>query len=129
MSWEDQGRQEHGEFGSGAAPSHPPVDLDGRIRGMGQSAVAALPRELSGHRAATFSDRALGQLSEAMRAWVGGLNLPEGEFAERFFHREAGDPVVANLRAAAEIAAAAKSPAELRDGTEHLAAAVLRSHI
>jgi hypothetical protein len=55
-----------------------------------------------------------------MTAWVRGGNLDKASFAGLFFGREAGDPVVEKLRAAALSAAQATSHADLRDAARNL---------
>lgn len=129
MIWEDQGRQEHGWFGHGTAGNDRagrfgPDGLDQRLRAMGHTAIAAIPRKLRYHHAASYEGVALDQLVTTMRAWVRGLLLDRAEFASRYFGRGVNDPVVDHLWQAAKFAAIARNEAELRSGTEHLAAAM-----
>ncbi len=108
----------HGRFGPGS--------LDIRIRALGHCAVCAIPRRLRYHSAAKFSGPSLERLVETMRAWVRGLHLDRASFAKRFFNSTETDPVAEQLRSAALMAAFARTNADLRDGTEHLAAAMQR---
>ena len=137
MSWEDQGRQEHGWFGHGTAPPKlepdgndrggrfGPDGLDQRLRAIGHTAIAAIPRTLRHHPAASYDEGpALDQLVTTMRGWVRGLLLDRAAFASRYFGRGASDPVVNHLWQAAKFAAVARDEAELRAGTGHLAAAM-----
>ena len=83
MSWETQGRQEHGWFGSGSDPSAgggAPADaaaLAHRIDAVAHTVVAHLPRRERGHVAVTFGGNALGQLRNALplgpvrHGWIG----------------------------------------------------------
>ena len=59
-----------------------------------------------------------------MKAWIRGARLDQAQFATVFFGRAADDPVVANLRGAAQVADTAESHSELRDAARHLATAV-----
>ena len=137
MSWEDQGRQEHGWFGHGTAPPKlkpdesgrsdrfGPDGLDQRIRAMGHTAITAIPRTLRHHPATRYDeDPALDQLATTVHQWVRGLLLDRAAFASRYFGRGASDPVVDHLWQAAKFAAVARNEAELRAGTGHLAAAM-----
>ena len=136
MSWEDQGRQEHGWFGHGTAPPKlkpdgsdrggrfGPDGLDQRLRAMGHTAIAAVPRTLRHHQAASYKGPALDQLVTTMHGWVRGLLLDRAEFAKRYFGRGVSDPMVDHLWQAAKFAATARNEQELWAGTEHLAAAM-----
>ena len=133
MSWEDQGRQEHGWFGHGTAPPKLGDDpgersvmagLDARIRTLGHCAIADIPRKLRYHHAASFPEPVMEQLIEAMGTWARGLLLDRAEFAARFFGRTAFDPVVDHLWQATKYAVVARSPAEVQAGTYQLAGAM-----
>jgi len=136
MSWEDQGRQEHGYFGHGTAPpktgesegaggdrfARTSAALDARIRGLGNGAIAGLPARLRYHYAALFPEPVLAQLTEAMRAWVQGLGLDRAEFAARFFGAGPNSPTVEHLREATRIVAGARTSADLMAAIDQLAA-------
>ncbi len=133
MSWEDQGRQEHGWFGHGTAPpklGNDPAErsvmagLDARIRTLGHCAITDIPRKVRYHHAASFPEPVMAQLVEAMGAWARGLLLDRPEFAARFFGRSAFDPVVDHLWQATKYAILARSPAEVQAGTYQFAAAM-----
>lgn len=138
MSWEDQGRQEHGWFGHGTVPAKmiaaarysserfapTPAALDARIRSLGHCAICAMPKKLRQHQAASFPEQVMAHLTDAMRGWVRGLLLDRADFARRFFDRAANDPVVDHLWQATKFAALARGAADIRAGTEHLADAM-----
>jgi hypothetical protein len=81
MSWEDQGRQEHGWFGNGTAPKKFAVaagareifgrnELAQRIRAVAYGALGALPRALRARLAAQYDAGSLARLTEVMTATV-----------------------------------------------------------
>jgi hypothetical protein len=135
VSWEDQGRQQHGWFGSGTAPqqfedtSDPgamfgPGGLAARIQAVGRGAIGALPAKLRAPAAAQQDAGNLARLTEAMTAWAGGTGLSASAFAERFFGRTADDPVARTLHGAALDVGLATSHAELREAAEKVASAM-----
>lgn len=131
LSWQDQGRQEHGWFGSGTAAAHAdearllgPEGLGGRIEAAGRGAIVSLPRALRAQGERQLDARSLSRLSEAMTAWSRGGRLDAAQFAERFFGRGADDAVVAQLRAATREVAAATSHEALRGAGERIAGAM-----
>ena len=133
MSWQDQGRQEHGWFGHGTAPERAdgsdaaegaPGTLDQRLLAVSNGAIAALSPPLRKQAEAQYHDGILSRLTEAMTAWVRGSRLDQGAFADRFFGRSADDLVVQNLRDAALGVASATSHAEMREAAEKLADAM-----
>jgi len=97
LSWQDQGRQEHGWFGNGTAAGHTDAD-DGRFigsDGLGQritavaySAIASLPRAVRAWAERQLDARSLSRLTEVMTAWSRGGKLDPASFAEHFFGRE-----------------------------------------
>lgn len=134
MSWRDQGRQYHMWFGSGTAPDRG-VDLapdpsvtgksaDERALALAYGAIAALPVSLRVRAEAQYQHGTLPRLKEASTAWIRGTRLNQAAFAARFFGREADDPVVRNLHAAALGAATATSHADIRDAAGKLADAI-----
>jgi hypothetical protein len=134
MSWEDQGRQEHGWFGSGKGPEKPrnassvgmfgPGELAQRIQAVAYGSIGALPQGLRAHASAQHDAGNLARLTDAMTAWVGGTRLSRAEFADRFFGRAARDPVVEKLHDAVLDVASATSHAELRQASEKVANAM-----
>jgi hypothetical protein len=135
VAWQDQGRQEHGWFGHGTAAQGDVDDatndslfgaggLEARIQAVAYGAVAALPSALREAAAMQFKATSLPRLTEVMRAWIRGAKLNQSRFAKLFFGRAVDDPVVGNLRAAAQGADMAKGHGELREAAGHLAAAV-----
>ena len=134
MSWEDQGRQEHGWFGSGKGPERLPDASGGGMFGLGGRAeriqafaygtIGALPHALRARATAQYASGNLARLTEAMTAWSSGTTLSNAEFADRFFGRAADDPVVAKLHDAARDVGSATSHAELREGSEKVANAM-----
>ncbi len=135
MSWEDQGRQYPMWFGSGHAPVKlkPIVEADGstteggleeRLRTVVHGAIGALPGKLRRQAETQFQTRMLGQLTEAMAAWIYGSKMDEASFAHHFFDRAADDPVVASLRAAAMETVEAETRSQLAAASKHLADAM-----
>ena len=132
MSWEDQGRQYHMWFGHGTAPDKiaapdPSVTAKGsedRVLALAYGAIGALPASLRGRVEAQHQRGTLPRLKEAMTAWIRGTRLDRDTFANRFFGREASDPVVRNLHAAALGAATATSHEDIRDAAGKLANAI-----
>ena len=124
-SWIYQGRQHHMWFGHGTKPKDgsdgTPGTLDARIRLLAATAIAGLPNRYRHHAAALFKPGDADRLVQAMRAWVGGLNLRRDRFAAVLFDRSPDDAAVTNLRHAAEIVATASTSAEMRDATDALA--------
>ena len=135
MSWETQGRQDHGWFGHGAeAVSRNAAVSDKasmlavgavstRIRAVVHGAVAALPVRSRDHAAIRTDPAAVDRLSGLMAAWSKAGALDKTRFAAGFFNRSADDPVVEKLRAAAVAAATARTDAELRAASMTLAQA------
>ena len=134
MSWQDQGRKEHGWFGDGTAPQtvkdasagggDGPDGLARRIQGVVHGAVAALPAALRRRAEAQLDGGGLSRLSEAMTAWSRGAGLGKAEWAERMLGRDAGDRVAGMLHVAALGAASGSSHAEGRQASEALAGAM-----
>jgi hypothetical protein len=135
MSWEDQGRQEHGWFGHGTAPLRDKQAEGGggvgasagitrRIEAVASGTIAASPAGLRRRAEAQFIGSNLARLTSAMAAWNAGARLSPAEFAQRYFARGPDDPAVQHLRAATIGAAEARSHADLRDAAEALGAAV-----
>lgn len=135
MSWEDQGRREHGWFGTGISATDRQIgapDADGmfgreglrqRIQAAIYGTVAELPAPLRTHDAAQPSAKAAERLTDLMVAWGGATKLPSDRFAALFFGRPADDPVATALRNAAMAANMAKTHDELQEAASNLAAA------
>lgn len=129
MSWETQGRQDHGWFGHGTAPQDAnngderqfgPQGLSQRIGAVAYGAIASPPPALRAWAGFQLNARALSQLTEIMTAWTRGAKLDPTIFAERFFGRGADNPIAVKLRAAAQGAAGAPGHAELRHASDRL---------
>jgi hypothetical protein len=107
MSWEDQGRQEHGWFGHGTAPAASkdatdkntfgPDGLAQRIQAVAYGALAALPPALRARAAAQYDAGNLARLTKAMTVWSKVTKLSDAEFADLFLGRPADDPVAGKL--------------------------------
>lgn len=136
MSWEDQGRQDHGWFGHGTAPAggeppkggagtmFDPANVAARIEAMGRSAVAHMPRADRHRDNATFDNARLERLRTAMTAWIGARSLSQAAFAERFVNPSTSGAAIDQLRAAAEGARTAATHADLADASADLASAM-----
>ena len=112
MSWEDQGRNELGQFGDGKGPEKTKDTSSGgemsglggfsqRIQAVAYGTMGALPQGLRARASAQYDAGNLARLTEAMTAWVGGTRLSNAEFADRFSGRTANDPVAEKLHDAA----------------------------
>jgi hypothetical protein len=135
VSWEDQGRNELGQFGNGKGPEKPketsggggifgPGPLSQRIQAVAYGSVGALPQVLRARASAQYDAGNLARLTEAMTAWIGGTRLSNAEFADRFFGRAADDPIAEKIHDAALDVGLAISHAELREAAEKVADAM-----
>ena len=131
MSWEDQGRQQHGWFGSGKgeATNNDGAASDGqslnqRMDAVVSGAIAALPRALRSSMELRLDTATRAQLSTLLVTWSRGAGLDRAQFAGQFFGRDANDPVATSLRTAALTAGLSGQPEALRDAAEHLASAM-----
>jgi len=140
QGWECQGRQEHGQFGTGtcgdtlAEPESgagstrtldksAPAALDKRIEAVIYGAVGHLPRNDRGRYEAWLDRHGAGPLTASMRAWSAVPGLDREKFRQRYLSPAASDGVTDNLRAAAEGADAARTQGGLRDAGHFLAQA------
>jgi hypothetical protein len=123
MSWIDQGRQYHMWFGHGTAAGGD-AGLEQRVAAVAGGAIAAFSPAERQRAEAQLRGGSLRTLTQAMLAWASNGGGDRAGFAERFFGRDAGDPAVGKLRAAAAGAAAATSQTELREAAGKLAAAM-----
>lgn len=136
MSWEDQGRQEHGWFGNGTAPVNPKDGASGKTstntsRGdfataLAYGAIASMPAAQRARAEAAFQGRSLTAFREAMLAWMRGTGMKPEAFADRFFGRGANDPVVQALRDAAELAMTSTAHADMAAASGKVADAMQR---
>jgi len=126
MSWEDQGRQDHGEFGHGTS-AHPAgyrtddeSELSKNAFQVSHCIVASLPQKLR-QRAESQKEHSgtARRLRETLVAWAKGRRLNDDAFARVFFDRTADNPVEVKLRkdalatAAGDIRGAAANVAEV----------------
>lgn len=128
--WMWQGRQYHQWFGHGTKPKDekprdPLPDLDGRIATLPLTAVAGLPRSKRAHHAARFEGERAANFVQAMGVWARARHLPLDVFASRFFDGHAETPGVKYLHAAANAVGDATSFADMRQATDHVAAAMM----
>ncbi len=128
MSWEDQGRQQHGWFGSGKgeATNNDSAASDGqslsqRVDAVIAASIAALPRALRAPMELRLDTATRANLNTLLVTWSRGAGLDRAEFAGQFFGREANDPVAVSLRTAALTARLSDG---LRDAAEYLASAM-----
>lgn len=102
MSWETQGRQEHGWFGHGTGPGDA-TDIGGladRIAWTAHASLMHMPRKEWRNGAATFDAPRVQRLQTAMAAWVGAHPLSRAEFERRLVGLPASDAAIDSLRAA-----------------------------
>ncbi len=135
MSWEDQGRQEHGWLGDGTsdkakdsggtndAALFAPGFIAARMEAAIHGSVGALPPKSRTHPAARPNAAAVDRLTGLMSEWNRAATLDPARFAAYFFNRDAGDPVVEKLRDASTTAASARSHDDLRNAATDLVAA------
>ena len=133
MSWQDQGRQAHGRFGSGTGPGKlddgDDADLFSangqpqRMEAAINAAIAALPAKSRHAPFARLGGERVTRLADAMTKWSSAGASSDGEFAATFFNRDSGDPAIKLLRKAADTAASARSHADLRQAASLLAKA------
>lgn len=133
MSWQDQGRQEHGYFGSGtgsekqtdtgASALFAPNARTQRMTAAIDASVAVLPAKSRNSPFTKLSGEAVKGLADTMTKWSRAGALSDAEFAAAFFDRNGDDPTVKLLRQAAETAAAARSHEDLRNASTLLAKA------
>ena len=135
MSWEDQGRQQHGWFGDGKASqtsaggsgdgnAFDPGTLAQRIQAVAHGVIGALPSALSRRAEVQHHDGGLSQLTEVMAAWSQNDKGDPRRFADRFFGPSSGDQAVLKLFAAAPGARFAASHADLREASERVSDAM-----
>ncbi len=126
MSWETQGRQEHGWFGHGTGPGDA-TDVGGLAERVARTAHASLmdlPRKEWRNGAATFDGSRIRQLQTAMAAWIGARALSRAEFERRLVGLPASDAAVDSLRAAAEAVRTATTHDDIGVASAHLASAM-----
>ena len=136
MSWEDQGRQEHGWFRHGAAPLKPKDAASGALSinadrselatALAYGAIASMPAAQRARAEAAFQGRNLTAFREAMLAWMRGTGMKPETFADSFFGRSADDPVVQALRDAAKLAMTSTTPADMAAASGKAADAMQR---
>lgn len=136
MSWEDQGRQEHGWFGNGTAPPKPKDGTSGATstntsRGdlaaaLAYGAIASMPAAQRARAEAALQGRNLAAFREAMLAWMRGTAMRPETFAGLFFGRSADDPVVQALRDSVKLAMTSATPADMAEASGKVAEAMQR---
>ena len=136
MSWENQGRQEHGWFGHGTAPlsDHPPLggtggmftpgSLPARIDAVAHGALPHLPRADWLRGAASFNQERLAQLHTAMTPWIGASTLSDAAFGARFTAPMTSAAAIEKLRAATDGVRRASTHQDLAAAAADLAAAM-----
>ena len=127
MSWENQGRQEHGHFGhgTGSGAATDIGNLQNRIAWIAHASLMHLPRKEWHTEAATFDSQRTQRLQKAMVAWIGARSLNRAEFEKQFVGGSASDAAVDSLRAAAGTVRIATTHQDLGDASKHLADAML----
>ncbi len=126
MSWEIQGRQEHGWFGHGTGPGGA-TDIGGladRIAWTAHASLMHMPRKEWRNGAATFDGPRTQRLQTAMAAWIGARALSRVEFERRLVGLPASDAAIDSLRAAAEAVRTATTHQDLDHASAHLASAM-----
>jgi len=128
MSYETQGRQEHGWFGHGTAPASStdpkqdgsadalfdPANQTARFEAIARAAVASLPQAMRGRSAASFDQKRLGQFTTLM------TNLASGKASDV----AVSDATLGKLRQAAELAGKATTQKELAQASSLVADAM-----
>lgn len=131
-SWIYQGRQSHGWFGHGTAPHDASLpdaasagSLAERIRSLGHTLVAGLPRAWRHHDAARLDAEDHARLDRLLTATVGALPLGERTIAGRVFGMHPDAPALPDLLRAARLVRDAHGNADLRAATDAVARAAL----
>ena len=113
MTWECQGRQEHGWFGSGTcgADGRPDAAVAVEVLQVAYAAVGHLPAQERGPYEGWLQRDGLAQLRATVPAWVAGAGLGAGAFRQRFF--DGGSTLVAAHAhgVASQVAGAPPGPA------------------
>ena len=140
-SWAYQGRQAHGWFGTGTKPKpddepserdptdaalFAPRNLGARIDYAARATIGFADRQDRRHAALNPDPTVLALLRNAVTAWYGARALSRDTFRERFLDPYTSDETVDRLRAAARLAAEARSHAELGQSGAELAGAMQR---
>ena len=113
MSWEDQGRQQHGWFGHGAGGAAPPQGRTAAIK-LTSSAVASLPASQRGSVESWLARGGVDQVATALPGWVAGAALPAGEFHDTVFGPKGTQTLAAHAQAVGQ--AVAGDPASAAAG-------------
>ena len=105
MSWEDQGRQDHGHFGSGTSSgggesvtSDRDAAFAARIVAAAHTIVAHVAPAGRRHPAVTFDGPAMEDLQRTISAWNKASGLSLDAFRDRFLGPETGDRTAIVLR-------------------------------
>jgi hypothetical protein len=132
MTWEDQGRQDHGWFGHGTAPVttdqtdgsadklFDPANKAGRFAAIAHAAIADLPRAERGRSAASFDSKRLAQFTSLMAVLSGNKRL---ELAALGCIAADGE-TIGKLRQAAALASNAQTQQELAQASSFVAQAM-----
>ena len=126
MSWEIQGRQEHGWFGHGMGPGGVADigSLADRIAWTAHASLMGLPRQDWRNSAAAFDGERVQRLQTAMAAWIGARSLSRAEFEKRFVGPVVSDAAIDSLRASAEAVRTATTHHDLGVASTYLASAM-----
>ncbi len=126
MSWETQGRQEHGWFGHGMGPEGAADvgDLADRVAWTAHASLMDLPRQDWRSSAAAFDGERVQRLQTAMAAWIGARSLSRAGFEKRFVGSMISDAAIDSLRASAEAVRTATTHHDLGVASTHLASAM-----
>lgn len=134
MSWETQGRQDHGWFGHGTGPGSPgtPAERNGRPAGVGtlDQRISTVVGSLLGHfspadrkhSALQPEGRTAANVTQAMRVWVAAARLG-GEALAKSLPETTSDAMRSRLRDAALLTVRAHDPATLNEAGAALASA------
>jgi hypothetical protein len=126
VSWETQGRQEHGWFGHGTGPGGASVvgDLAERVAWTAHVSLMGLPRQDWRNTAAASDGQRVQRLQTAMAAWIGARSLSRAEFEKRFIGSVVSDAAIDSVRASAEALKTATTHHNLGVASAHLASAM-----
>ncbi len=113
MSWECQGRQEHGWFGSGTCGGGADGGIDAAaVAQVAYAAVGFLPVSQRGGYEGWLNRGGMGQLAATLPAWAAGADMTPEAFRETFFGAEGSAAVAARAHeTGADLAAAMPGPA------------------
>ena len=85
MSWQDQGRQQHGWFGSGTSGGGDAADARAAAVKVGYSAIGCLAPSQRVRYESWLNRGGLDQMAAVLPGWIAGSGLSDERFHDVFF--------------------------------------------